>query len=90
MYPYARKVYDFGGKTPSAQLLEDAMRKLDPDSISSMFELIVSLLCGKAFGKITNSVFDFLLKILHKAMPNYGLPKSLYDMKLYIKVMGIG
>jgi hypothetical protein len=55
-----------------------------------MFELIVSLLYGKAFGKITNSAFDFLLKILHKAMPNSGLPKSLYDMKLYIKVMGLG
>jgi hypothetical protein len=61
LYPYASKVYDFAGKTPFAQLLKDAMRKLDPDSSSSMFKLIVSLLCGKAFGKITNSAFDFPL-----------------------------
>jgi hypothetical protein len=66
------------------------MCKLDPDSNSSMFKLIVSLLCGKAFGKITNSAFDFQLKILHKTMPNSGLPKSLYDIKFYIKVVGLG
>jgi hypothetical protein len=89
LYPYASKVYGFGKKTPFTQLLEDAMRKLDPDSNFSMFKVIVLLICCKAFRKITNSAFDFLLKILHSELLNFGLPKSLYDMKLYIRVMGL-
>jgi hypothetical protein len=30
LYPYARKVYDFGRKTPFTQLLEDAMVQAGP------------------------------------------------------------
>ena len=62
---------------------------MDPDSGISRFELVMKLLKEKSFNKITNKAFDSVIKVYNESIPREGLPKSFYEMKQYIKVLGL-
>jgi hypothetical protein len=91
LYPYAsQQPHGYHKKPLFHDLIEDAKRLVAPGSVVSRFELIVKLLHDKSYQGITNKAFNAVAKTYSDALPGAGLPKSFYEVKQYIKVLGLG
>ncbi|KAK1680873.1 hypothetical protein QYE76_041721 [Lolium multiflorum] len=91
LYPYAsQQPHGYHKKPLFHDLIEDAKRLVAPGSVVSRFELIVKLLHDKSYLGITSKAFNAVAKTYIDALPGAGLPKSFYEVKQYIKVLGLG
>jgi hypothetical protein len=73
-----------------ATILEEMKQQLYLGSASTRFSFIVKLLHIKSFYKISNVVFNAILKLLSLTFPNCSLPVSYAATKKLLSALGLG
>ena len=91
-----RKKDDENKGTPNAhtkkfyEVLEEAKKELYPGCKKfSVLSFIVRLYRSKCIGKCSEKGFTMMLDTMREAFPDASIPKSLYEMKKFIRDLGL-